>query len=391
MEEANPHSLHMEAIRRDLNQIVVEWLRLHFRLTAVLVLLCFLIECLMAFLIAHSDILTTTISRYILKFIVIPSGLAALFLLAGMLLLRAKSLSQQVKIYAVSLLFVLICFVYYTAHSAFVATYALFPVAVFLTTTYADYRLTGIVSLVSLMSLIGSELFLHWDLDKVSVFVNSDRLVNFLIAVSVLLGCCLISSVTIFYERRKNEVSLRREVERELLKESLQHDALTGAYNRKALHDALRLLEQQGSTEPLVFGIADIDHFKEVNDRFGHHVGDLCLIEFANVLSEYFGESSVYRYGGDEFCLILRKVTVETAVSLSERAQSRLKRVELSEAPALKPTVSFGFSVLHAEDDASRLFNQADEALYEAKRVRNAIRIYSSALMQHQKHIEMQP
>lgn len=391
MEEANPHSLHIEAIRRDLNQIVVEWLHLHFRLAAVLVLLCFLIECLMAFFIAHSAILTTTIGRYVLKFIAIPSGVASLSLLAGLLLLRAKSISQQAKIYVISLLFVLIGFVYYTAHSAFVATYALFTVAIFLTTTYADYRLTGIVSLVSVVSFVVSELFLHWDLDKVSILIDSNRLVNFLVAVSVLLGCCLISSVTIYYERRKNEVSFKKEIEREQLKASLQYDELTGVYNRKALHDALRLLEKQGSNQLLVFGIADIDHFKKANDHFGHHVGDLCLVEFASVLSEYFGASSVYRYGGDEFCLILRGITIETAVSLSERAQARLRRVELSDAPALKPTVSFGFSLLHAAGDASRLFNQADEALYEAKRVRNSIRVYSSALTQHQTHIETQP
>ena len=391
MEELNPHSLQMEAIQRDLNQIVAEWLHLHFHITAILVFLSFLTECVMAFFIAHSDILTTTISRYILKFIVVPSGLAGLCLLVGLLFLRSKSLSQQVKIYAVSLTYVLICFVYYTAHSAFVATYALFPVAIFLTTTYANHRLTGTVSLVSIASLVISELFIRWDLDKTSIFDDPNRLVTFLIAISVLLGSYLISSVTIVFERRKNEVSLRREVEREQLKESIQYDVLTGIYNRKALHDALRLLEQQGSAEPLIFGIADIDHFKEVNDRFGHRVGDLCLIEFARALSEYFGESSVYRYGGDEFCLILRKVTIETAISLSERVQSRLERVELSDAPALKPTVSFGFSSLSAEDDASRLFNQADEALYEAKRVRNAIRIYSSSLTQHQMHIETLP
>ena len=185
MEDANPHSLHMETIRRDLNQIVEEWLHLHFRLTAVLVLLCFLVECMMAFFIANSEILTTTISRYILKFIAIPSGVASLSLLAGSLLLRAKLLSQQTKIYAVSILFVFICFVYYTAHSAFVATYALFSAAIFLTAIYADYRLTGIVSLLSVTSLVISELFLHWDLDRVSIVADSNRLVNFLVAVSI--------------------------------------------------------------------------------------------------------------------------------------------------------------------------------------------------------------
>lgn len=391
MEDMSRHSVHIEAIRNDLNRIVGEWLHLHFRLSIVLVLISFVAECFIALFIAHSNILNTTINLYILKFIVIPSGLAILCLIAGLLILRAKRLSQQNKVYAISMLYVLICFVYYTAHSAFIAIYPLYVVAIILTTTYADYRLTGIVSSFSIISFVGSELFLRWDLDKVSIFADSNRLMDFLVALIILLGCSMIASVTIYYERRKNEASLRREVERELLKESLRFDELTGVYNRKALHDALRPLEQQGSKEPLVFGIADLDHFKDVNDRFGHQVGDLCLTEFACVLSEHFGESSIYRYGGDEFCLVLRNTTVAAAVSLCERVQARLTRVELADAPDLKLAASFGLVLLGAENGASRLFLQADEALYAAKTVRNAVCVYEGAFSPQTGHIEGTP
>jgi diguanylate cyclase len=330
----------------------------------------------MAFFIASSHLLTTTIERYILKFILAPSGAAGLCLLLAYLAINSKHLSSKVKAYAMSLLFVLICFAYYTAHSAFIAIYALYAFAVFLTTTYANYRLTGVVSAVSLVSLIASELFLQWDADKVSVFSDANRMVDFLVALSVVIGCSLVSSITIRYEQRKNETTLRREVERELLKESILYDELTGAYNRKALHEALRTLEQETPKSPLVFGIADIDHFKSVNDLYGHQVGDYCLIEFACVLCEYFGENAIYRYGGDEFCLILHNTTLHDAEQLCERAQLRLQRAEFKNVPNLKLTACFGLSAYAEPDGTSHLFNQADEALYEAKHVRNAVRSY---------------
>ena len=378
MEEPT-RTLHVESIRGDLNRIVDEWLHLHLRLTATLIVIAFVVEVVMAFFIAQSEILTTTITRYVIKFIMVPSGLAAICLLAAHFTVRGKRLTQRAKIYTMSLLFVLICFIYYSAHSAFIVIYALYAFAIFLTTTYADYQLTGIVSVLSLMSLTISELFLHWDVDKASVLSDTNRLVEFLVALSILIGCSIVSSVTIQYEKRKNESTLHREVERELLKESMLFDELTGAYNRKALHDTLRKLEESAPDFPIVFGIADIDHFKSVNDLYGHHAGDLCLIEFACVLCEYFGESSVFRYGGDEFCLILRNTTLSSAEQLCERAQLRLRRAEFEGVPGLKPTACFGLTQFTGPDSASRLFNQADEALYEAKKVRNAIRVFHFA------------
>ena len=376
MEETSPHTLQVESIRNDLNRIMDEWLHLHFRLSVVLVSIALLVEVALAFYIAGSDILNTTVPIYILKFIVAPCGLSTLVLLSSFLILRAKSLSQRTKQYAASLSLVLICCVYYTAHSAFVPIYALYAVSIFLTTTYADYTLTGVTSALALLTLTLSELLINWDQDKVSIFADANRLVNFLVIVSILIGFSIVAYVTIYYERRKNEASLRREVERELLKESMLFDELTGAFNRKALHNEMRLLEQNTPTEPLVFCITDIDHFKSVNDLYGHQTGDLCLTEFACVLCDYFGESSVFRYGGDEFCLILKNTTIEEATLLCERAQIRIRRIDLEGVTSFRPTASFGLAAYNESDGVTRLFNQADEALYAAKRTRNAIHVY---------------
>lgn len=389
MEERNSHTLHVDLIRTELNRILDEWLRLHLRLTAILIAIALAVEIVMAFFIAQSEILTTTIGLYVMKFILIPSALAALCLLTSYFTVHGKKASRKAKIYTVSLMFLLVSFIYSTVHCAFITIYALYVIAIFLTTTYADYKLTSLVSVLTFISFILSELFLQWDADKVSIWDSATRLFEFLVALSVIVGSAIVCSVAIHYERRKNEASLKREVERELMKESMQYDELTGGLNRKALHEALKELEKKPPTAPLVFGIADIDHFKSVNDLYGHHVGDLCLVEFSCILCEYFGESSVYRYGGDEFCLILRNTTLSAAEQLCERVLNRLRRVEFEGVPELKPTASFGLTILTLQDGASSLFNQADEALYEAKKVRNEIRAFRQSTANAQTRIRV--
>jgi diguanylate cyclase (GGDEF)-like protein len=379
MEETSTRSLHVESIRGALNRIMDEWLLLHLHLTVALVVVAFLVEIFLAFFIVNSEIMTSTLGQYVIKYIATPNGLSTLLVLVAFFTVRTKRLSREAKTYIVSLLFVLICFIYYTVHSAFVATYALYAFSIFLTTTYANYRLTGLTSLLSIATFVVSELYLRWDVDKVSVFTDPNRLMEFLVALSVIIGYSIVAIVTIHYERRKNEASLRREVERELMKESLLFDELTGVYNRKALHDALRLLEETAPTEPHVFCIADLDHFKSINDLYGHQMGDICLTEFSCVLCEYLGESAVFRYGGDEFCMIMKNTTAAEAVKRCEQVQSRLRRVSLHGVPELKIFVSFGLTQYDPGDTASSLFRQADSALYEAKSVRNATRVFHRA------------
>ena len=97
MEELQTHSLHVESIRRDLDRIIDEWLHLHLRLAAILVAISLVVESGIAFFITKSQLLTTTIERYILKFIIAPSGSAALCLLVAVLAVHSKRLSSKAK------------------------------------------------------------------------------------------------------------------------------------------------------------------------------------------------------------------------------------------------------------------------------------------------------
>jgi diguanylate cyclase len=181
--------------------------------------------------------------------------------------------------------------------------------------------------------------------------------------------------IKIAYLRKKNEASIQKELERVLLEQKLKIDELTGVFNRKALHDAMRDLEIS-KTPSYIFVITDIDNFKSVNDQMGHHVGDNCLMDFTTVLKKYSEGASIFRYGGDEFCLIFENSSIDKVITTCERLQTMLKDLYKINYPTLNLTTSFGIAPYTADCNAARLFIHADQALYEAKKKKNAIHVY---------------
>ncbi len=375
MNYSNLDEIHINEIRKEYKRIDNDWLLFQYKISIGLFLFAFLVECLMAIILINSEMLTTTVNRFILKFIIAPSAVNFICIICDTLAIRAKKLTQDQKIYVVSINLVIISFILFTAHSAFASTHALFILAIIITTIYASYRVTGITALLSIVALISSELFIQWDIDKPSVYASTQRLSEFLISLSIISSTSIVCMIKIAYMRKKNEASIQKELERVLLEQKLNLDELTGVFNRKALHDAMRDLEMN-KTSSYVFVIADIDDFKSVNDQLGHHIGDNCLIDFTTVLKKYSEGASVFRYGGDEFCLIFENSNIDKVVSTCERLQIILKDLYKVNYSTLKLTASFGIAPYTVDCNAARLFIHADQALYEAKECKNAIRVY---------------
>jgi len=165
------------------------------------------------------------------------------------------------------------------------------------------------------------------------------------------------------------------ELERELakLKELSNVDALTGLYNRRHLFSLLRgeLKRARRYAFDLSVVMADVDHFKRVNDTHGHDVGDEALVHVASVLSSAIREEDFLgRYGGEEFCVVLPQTSLEDGARLAERARKRMAAM-----PLLLPgvhislTISLGVSSFLAGDpfDLNDLVKRADAELYRAK------------------------
>jgi len=164
------------------------------------------------------------------------------------------------------------------------------------------------------------------------------------------------------------------------LDELLFIDELTGAYNRKYLDEVFRTLclEAQRNQESFTMAVLDLDHFKKINDRFGHLIGDRVLADFVAFLKSRIRSSDVLlRYGGEEFILLFPGMREGEVRILLERLGEEFGAIELAAAPEeLRATFSAGVIEVTEPDPAScrRWLKLADQALYLAKELgRNRI------------------
>jgi diguanylate cyclase (GGDEF)-like protein len=163
------------------------------------------------------------------------------------------------------------------------------------------------------------------------------------------------------------------------LEELATTDGLTGCLNKRAflseLHQKLMAAQRFGRKLSLI--VTDLDHFKAVNDTYGHAAGDRVLQELGRVLKQVKRETDlVARFGGEEFCVLCEETDARGAQLLAERVREELANTELqTELGALRVTASLGVATFpdHAKS-AEELFSQGDKALYEAKnRGRNQV------------------
>jgi diguanylate cyclase (GGDEF)-like protein len=161
-----------------------------------------------------------------------------------------------------------------------------------------------------------------------------------------------------------------------------ERDSLTGLLNRKTFDDQLAKMLQSAQDAPAPNGqeerrqlcgdekqwlaVVDVDHFKHVNDRFGHLYGDEVLILIANLLQSSFrAQDRVFRFGGEEFVVLLRSATRENARKIIERFRTN---VEAHDFPQVgRVTVSVGYVSIGTFDPPVIVLGRADQALYYAK------------------------
>lgn len=150
------------------------------------------------------------------------------------------------------------------------------------------------------------------------------------------------------------------------------HDALTGLFNRRQFSDLLATEAARGlRREPnTVLAIIDVDHFKRINDRFGHVEGDGVLKQLADILRGHIRAGDVLaRIGGEEFSVLMSDTDIDQAIQFAERVRQAIGRATFTPGgEGLTMTVSVGLAALTAERSTpSELMRAADRALYEAK------------------------
>jgi diguanylate cyclase len=158
-------------------------------------------------------------------------------------------------------------------------------------------------------------------------------------------------------------------------------DSLTSLSNRRSFDSNLtkEIVEARAQGTEMCLMMGDLDHFKKINDNYGHPFGDRVLKYFAELLLKHIKESDIAaRLGGEEFAVILPQTTIENATRLTDQIRTRLEAQQWMNAQSgqlfSKITASFGIVRLGEKDDPETLVKRADTMLYEAKRTgRNRI------------------
>jgi diguanylate cyclase (GGDEF)-like protein len=195
------------------------------------------------------------------------------------------------------------------------------------------------------------------------------------IALAFLLAACLAIVLLVY---RSFIASKKRNEELDYL---AARDPLTNCYNRRILFEVMnRDFMDLPQIEEYCILMVDIDHFKSVNDTYGHSIGDTVLCGVAELLQANIRKSdSVARFGGEEFCIILPNTTQEQAIRIAEAIRIKVEKATFEDIPV---TCSFGVtSIKFKARTPSELIEQADLALYEAKFLgRNQVALWDASL-----------
>ena len=209
---------------------------------------------------------------------------------------------------------------------------------------------------------------------RISVFSPKKFYTNFNIRiVNALSESVVFHPETLLSSRKDCKVDLEKildklsEKEREFISILIEKDPLTGVYNRRKFDNDIELLisMSERTTKGCALLIIDIDNFKDFNDKFGHFEGDLLLQGVTQSIEQNvrnYDKIHIYRYGGEEFVVIIPDTTSHNALAIGERLRKSVKS-------SCDITISIGIS--HYKELAgniNELLTNADKALYEAKR-----------------------
>lgn len=195
---------------------------------------------------------------------------------------------------------------------------------------------------------------------------------------------------------RQDRSLIRAQLEKEHLTQELSRalekaeflanrDSLTGLYNRRAFEAVASALRCAPGSDPICMILIDLDHFKSINDQYGHATGDSVLQNSARLIVESMrptdvlgrGDGAVARWGGEEFLLLLPNCALPLAVQIAERLRAKLAALTDSSWPAeLAVSGSFGVACWAPEAALHQCISEADEAMYRAKQVgRNRVEV----------------
>lgn len=225
------------------------------------------------------------------------------------------------------------------------------------------------------LETIQNEIFLAYILTVISVLIAA-YIASFYITRPIITMVDKLNKVDINEELQFNikthdefeYLSHAIETKHNLLKEQMVHDTLTGVYNRSKFNLALACEIQKHNRHQVPFSLAiiDFDHFKNVNDTYGHLIGDQVLVQIASLINSSVRSTDTFaRWGGEEFALLMYNTNIDGAKYLLEKLRHLIEQHQIDDVGSI--TCSFGVSQYKDNEGENALIKRCDDALYQAK------------------------
>lgn len=347
-----------------------KWMVIHNRICFGVFLVAVIIEFITSFFPEIvGDIFRISRKEYIAEFVINPGIKMLIFVLISFLMVKGERRKNENSKLIISLCFTGVGMVIYALHGHFDAMFVPLIASIIITTMYGQYKITSIVTSVVLIGVI------IW---RYTGETNAD----FIFLLVMIIGIYCISLAIIMYERQKMKFEKRKDEKnanmRDYLEREVNTDTLTRLYNRKALRSSFDQLLELEEKENNWFVMIDLNHFKELNDSFGHDAGDKCLQYFANILKKNTKDErfKAFRYGGDEFSIILLDSNAEEVYHVCKEICDEVERESMKKT-GISFGACFGFAKYQEGMTISELVRNADSALYKAKNMESHICKYN--------------
>ena len=255
-----------------------------------------------------------------------------------------------------------------------------FLLPIFVSTIFSNIKITRMIYWMSNFAilLLGVIKYFAGTLD-------SDMVMQIFVACFMFLCSFLLSKILILYGTDNQTALMNSDKQQRDMQEQLKREPFTGLFNRKTFDEDLarRIEECQNTGKYLSLAMIDIDFFKNVNDLYGHAVGDQVLLHLSQILTAIQAENiQVFRIGGEEFAILFMDCDVEEAYHICENLRKRMESASLPEINKSKVTFSCGLICKIPNNNSSKFFlTAADSALYSAKNNgRNQVVIYNDSV-----------
>jgi diguanylate cyclase (GGDEF)-like protein len=242
----------------------------------------------------------------------------------------------------------------------------------------------GVLRLSAYRKLQNYPLYVQVGLAEKDIFLNSANRKKDILIVGTIITAALLGALAILLQFEREQQKLmsqlsKRDEQLQVTLKELEHlvttDTLTGLPNRRSFFSRVQTEFTRSNRygRPLSLIMIDVDHFKDVNDQYGHLVGDAALKHISEIMLSCIRESDmVARYGGEEFIIILPETDAEGSRFIAERVRTDIEasRLNIDPATELSMTVSMGIACMSTENqfsDIDKLLQNADDAMYKSK------------------------